>query len=358
MELKVWIDILTPKQVLFFQPLIQELEKNGYYTLITSRHYREVELLIKRFNIKADFIGEHGGDNLYQKLIASSKRIIQLAEIVSEKNPNCSISFSSPECARVSHGLGIKHICISDSPHAESVSKLTIPLSHYLLTPWIIPISEWVKYGISKERIIKYKALDPVVWIKRRKQINRLELNLDKSKKTITIRLPEVKASYLLHINKNAYMDLLNKITSQFINCNIVVLCRYDEQIKEIEAHYGSKLIIPKNGFDGINLLIHTDVFIGMGGTMNTESALLGIPTISAYPEKSHYVENYLIKKGLIIKPQSIDNMIKTLEKLLENEKYKSHLKKKAGNILKRMEDPIVKILTIIDSIIKGKLNQ
>ncbi|MCS7116091.1 MAG: DUF354 domain-containing protein [Nitrososphaerota archaeon] len=355
--MKIWIDILTPKQALFFQPLVEELERICYDVFVTSRHYREVELLIRRIGMRATFIGEHGGGDLYQKLITSSERIIRLAKVVNEECPNCAISFSSPECARTSYGLGIKHICISDSPHAESVSKLTIPLSYYLLTPWIIPVSEWVKYGISKERVIKYRALDPVVWIRRRKYAATLELNLDRSKKTITVRLPEIKASYLLNIDKDIYMKLLDRIISHFPDCNIVALCRYSDQIEELDAHYGSKLIIPKDGFDGVSILSHTDVFVGMGGTMNAESALLGIPTISAYPGITHYVEKYLIKNRLVIKPQSIEGVVQNLERLLKDEEYRLNLKRRAERILKRMEDPISKIVSIIESI-KGKLNQ
>nr|AIF21719.1 hypothetical protein [uncultured marine thaumarchaeote SAT1000_06_A02] len=35
--------------------------------------------------------------------------------------------------------MGIKHICFSDSPHAENVMRLVVPLVQKLLIPWIIP---------------------------------------------------------------------------------------------------------------------------------------------------------------------------------------------------------------------------
>ena len=43
--------------------------------------------------------------------------------------------------------------------------------------------------------------------------------------------------------------------------------------------------------------LMNTDVFIGSGGTMTAESALMGIPTIS-YNAVPNIIENFLVKKS------------------------------------------------------------
>jgi predicted glycosyltransferase len=41
--MKVWIEVLTPKQALFFEPLYRALKREGHETLITTRVYREAE---------------------------------------------------------------------------------------------------------------------------------------------------------------------------------------------------------------------------------------------------------------------------------------------------------------------------
>ena len=43
--MKIWIDMLTPKQVLFFEPVIKALKERGDEIVVTSRHYREAELM-------------------------------------------------------------------------------------------------------------------------------------------------------------------------------------------------------------------------------------------------------------------------------------------------------------------------
>jgi hypothetical protein len=49
---------------------------------------------------------------------------------------------------------------------------------------------------------------------------------------------------------------------------------------------------------------------IGAGGTMNREAAVLGVPTISCYPENLLGVDRYLIKKGRMIHTRSATKIV------------------------------------------------
>ncbi|HEY4674408.1 MAG TPA: DUF354 domain-containing protein [Nitrososphaerales archaeon] len=341
--MKVWVDILTPKQALFFEPLIKELRSKNV-VLVTSRKYREVELIMKKRSIDGHFIGEHGGKDLYGKLVASAERIHMLADLVSKEEPDIAISFSSPECCRVAFGLGIKNYCINDSPHAAAVAKLTIPLCQRLFTPWVISTRAWTRYGIDAKNITKYRALDPAAWLKRADLSKaKSELDLEKGKKTIAVRLEESFAAYLLeNSNKKPSQGyrLLAKLVKEFSNCNIITLGRYSEQIEILQKNFGNKIIVPDNIVDGIPLLLNCDLFIGMGGTMTAEAALLGVPTISFF-RGSYDVESFLIKKGLVLKPKNVDDIVKVSKKLLSDERRRRAIKDKAVKLLDWMEDPI-----------------
>ncbi len=352
--LKVWIDILTPKQALFFNPLIEELKGEGHEVLSSSRLYREVNQLSKKIGLECVIVGKHGGDSLYGKLVSSSERVSTLADLINDWKPDCAISFSSPECARVAYGLNIKHVCVNDSPHAQSVAKLTIPLSHILLTPWIIPYSSWTRYGISQNNIMKYKALDPVAWLKRMESydLEILDLPIDKAKKTIVIRLEESYAAYLLGLGNKWSDDLLKGVLNRFQDSNIVVLCRYEPQLSKILENYGDKFIVPKEVIIGFNLLKNSDLFIGMGGTMTAESALMGVPTISAYQGKDTFVEDYLIRKRLIVKPRTLKGILENVKTLMD-ERTKASIKRRAEGLLSRMEDPIEKVAFAVKRLAK-----
>ena len=80
--------------------------------------------------------------------------------------------------------------------------------------------------------------------------------------------------------------------------------------------------------FDGKQLLNNTDIFLGSGGTMTAESALLGIPTIS-YNAVPNIVENYLLKNNLLKRETNPKKITKIIKKFLESsDDYRKRAKK------------------------------
>ena len=175
--------------------MISKLSKN-HKILSTSRNYREVVELSKIKNIDLRLIGKHGGSTKEGKLHSSIQRMNRLLDEVVKFAPDLTVSFCSPEAARISYGMGIKHVAFSDSPHAEAVMRLSVPLVQKLLIPWVIPKNEFVKYGISKKDIIHYKSIDAAVIVKEKSIIK--NMNLGRTKKTIVIRPEESEAAYIL----------------------------------------------------------------------------------------------------------------------------------------------------------------
>ena len=77
------------------------------------------------------------------------------------------------------------------------------------------------------------------------------------------------------------------------------------------------------------NILNNTDIFIGSGGTMTAESALMGVPTIS-YNAVPNIVEKFLVKKYLVKRetnPSKISNHIKKIFELNNQSKPKKSRK-------------------------------
>ena len=69
MLLKIWFDILTPKQIMFFKPVIDILKKQNNEILCTSRNYREANELSTIKELELLIIGNHGGADLYDKIV-------------------------------------------------------------------------------------------------------------------------------------------------------------------------------------------------------------------------------------------------------------------------------------------------
>lgn len=344
--MKIWFDILTPKQVMFFNRAASLLHQSGHDVLCTSRSYREAVELAKIKKLDLAIVGSHGGADRYDKLRESANRIYELAEVVRRFGPDVALTFSSPEGARVAYGLGIRHVGFNDSPHAEAVARLTVPLMSKLFTPWIIPYSAWTSYGIAGKNISRYRALDPAAWLKHDEKPEAKAGD----RKTILLRLEESKASYIADKKLGT-----GKMIDDFVNglsdsANIVVLCRYQDQIAEVESRYGNRVHVLKDVVDGTALVRSAQLFIGAGGTMTAEAALLGKPTISIAPIH-YYVEKYLVKAGLVKLATDSKTLVKLARKMVLDKEYQQKQKKKAARILAGMEDPTDRMVAAVNSL-------
>lgn len=354
--MKIWIDILTPKQTLFFNGVAEELSKKGFEIFITVRRFRETMALYNKY-IKNRYrnyvVGRYGGRELRNKLIASINRMKILTKIVEEERPNIAISFTSPDAARVAYGLGIKHISVSDTPHAEAASKLSIPLSIRLYTPWIIPKKKWVKYGIEPRKIYQYKGLDPVVWLKRHTDDTQTKKIIEKMDgKYLIIRPIEWMASYQRHTNYHKMVNiksLITKLSTEFPDLKLVILPRYNADIRNYIKEFKGfeNIYIIRKPVDGPTLLKYSSGLIGYGGTMTMESGLLGRLTITVRPGKQPEYIEYLIKKNLIYRCRRRKKIVEIIRR-----HYETGFKPIDTDIVWRgMEDPATYIANTIENI-------
>jgi hypothetical protein len=342
--LRYWLDLLTPKQVLFFKPVVEELRKNGHEVLITSRHYREVEQLATLLGLELTYVGARGGKETFDQLRASLERMNALLPVVAKFQPNVSVSVASADCARISFGIRCKHVAVSDSPHSVIAGKLSLPFSHHLLTPWIIPYIAWYRFGLQRREITKYRALDPAAWLKREPMKAPVDIKLGNGKPTILVRLEESYAPYMMGTDESWPDKVLQKLASEFRNCNLIALCRYQDQLERVQQKFGDVFQIPEKVVDGAGLIRLSDAFIGMGGTMTTEAALIGVPTISAYQGHGLYTERYLRTSGLLLKTHNLERLSNLVKKSLKPS-YRKHCSRKAKKVLDSMEDPVEKIV-------------
>ncbi len=323
--------------------MIKRLQKN-HQILCTSRNYREVNQLSKILKMKLIFVGKHGGSQKVHKLHASINRISRLTKIIKKFSPDVTISFCSPEASRIAYGLGVKHIAFSDSPHAKAVMQLSLPFVQKLLIPWVIPKNEFIKFGISVKNIIQYKAIDASVIVKQ-KSLKKTKQSLKKTKKKIIlIRVEEEQAAYTSK-NKVSTSAIIKAIVKEFENERVIILGRYLSQIKSLNQTFGKKAKVLKKVVDGKSLLQKTDVFVGSGGTMTAEAALLGVPTIS-YNAVPNFIEDYLVRKKLVNRETNPVRIVRIIKQLMELPKNRT--KAKAKRILDSMEDPYDKLVKAI----------
>jgi len=351
--MKIWFDILTPKHVLFFEPLYRQLAIGGHDLLITTRRYREAVEALQLRKLPFQIVGAHGGGTKIGKLLASGVRVVKLARIIDEWKPHTAISFSSPEASRVAFGLGVPHVAANDSPHSWRVARLSIPLSDYICSPWIFTRQVWLDYGALPDRIVLYKALDAAAWLKRLRPNPAVlkKLSLKKDKPIILLRTEESFASYLegkSRDDKPVIGPVVEKLLRMKLDSQIVISTRYGRQAPVLRKEFGNKVHVVDHIVDSTSLLHYSTAFIGSGGTMTVEAALLGRPAISCFPgDKPLYIK-YLEREGLVKTIRSPERIAATLAKLLSSETELKEQERRGTALLHKMEDPISIISKVV----------
>ncbi|MEM1976699.1 MAG: DUF354 domain-containing protein [Nitrososphaerota archaeon] len=338
--MKVWMDILSPKQLLLFTSLAEKFRRLGHSILLTSRRYVQLDELIETSFRDWGIIrvGEWGGGSMEGKLKASIERMRMLFDIVIGDKPDVCFSSGSPEAARIAYGLGIPHLMISDTPHSP-VNRLSAPLSRKILTPWVIPLQEWIEAGASRRTIARYRALDPCFWLRDFKP-DRSALGDLEEGGYVLFRMPETQASYL-KAGDREFLELARKIAGMLGEMKLVVLCRYLEQAELARRTLGGEAVIVDRLVPGASLIAFSAIFIGGGGTMTQEASLLGIPAISIYPGELPAVLRFLVRRKLLMHIREPEAVIRALAELLERlDAIRDSWRRRAQNLWRIMEDP------------------
>ena len=342
--MKIWFDILTPKQYLFFEYFIQKLRKQ-HKIVCTSRRYEQVNGIEQFGSVNPVIIGRHGGKNNVNKLLASLDRTKLLTKKIEKWRPDLLISFCSPEASRVAYGIGVSHIAFSDSPQATAVMKLSLPYVTKLLTPWIIPKQDFDGFGVDYKNIIRYRAIDAGVIIKNYKKNKQKKLN---GGKIILIRPEESEAAYITKESKT--IKIIKKIVKEFPDEKKIVLSRYKDQTKNLKKIFGNSISLLSKPVNGKELLNNVDCFVGSGGTMTAESGLLGIPTISLNSVPNR-IEEFLVEKGIIVRSENPDRIYREIYQSLNNLQIIKKKKIKAGKLIASFEDPYQVLLKTMKSL-------
>lgn len=275
-------------------------------------------------------VGQYNPTSLLTRVEEGAKRQLRFCKLFKADAPDIAISHGSIDLCRVAFGLGIPTITTLDTPYAEAVHRLTLPVSNYIVASKAIPRRILEKYNVKGE-IIQFDGVDEVAWIKNLEPL----LERNPRKPLIVVRQVEEKAIYAgKKLNLRAIAKKLTRLGK------VVFLSRYDRKEDK-------ELIVPKRFVDSANLVARADLFVGVGGTITREAALQGTPAIVVKVFKEQYVNDMLIQKGFPIFEAGRSNVMLLAEKLIGR---KCDVKER----LAKLENPVNTIANIVNKINKS----
>ena len=308
--MKIWIDLDNTPHVPFFRPIMRELEGRGHSVVLTARDAFQVCELAAQMGLTPTKVGHHYGKNHFLKVWGLVWRSLQLLPTVLRHQPDLALSHGSRSQILLCNLLRIPTVMVMDYEFAE--------------TPWLLqPRWEIVPRVLRDaklqckhpERVRTYDGIKEDVYAPAFKPDPSLakQLGLKASDIIVTVRPPANEAHYHNPESETFFVEFMQRLVAT-PDTQAVLLPRNKNQEAQIRKDFpqwfmDSRVIVPKQAVDGLNLLWHSDLVVSGGGTMNREAAALGIPVYSIFRGKIGGLDRQLQKEGRLVMIEKLEDV-------------------------------------------------
>ena len=333
--MKIWFDLSNSPHVNMFYDLIKELETEGHTIIITSRPLANTVELLNQKGLKHKIIGKHYGKNFLKKIFGYPIRVIQLRNFLRKLKPDVAISQSSFHSPIVARLLNIPSIYTNDNEHALG----NLPSFYFatrIIIPENLPLKSVAKNGVSAKKVIQYPGVKEGIYLWAKGQAIQEGRRLKPIPGIHIYIRPEPRTAQYYKGKQNFLDDTIIELQNKY---NITILTRDANQ----SAYYKQtkfSVNVPDKPLDFNEIAAKCTIFIGAGGSMTRELAILGIPAISVYQDDLLEVDQFLLSKGLMIhKPDLLAEDVENYLKCLENKPLQPELMdngEQAYKLLKR----------------------
>lgn len=313
--MNILFDINHPAHIHLFRNAIKSLKENGHKAIITSRD-KDITLdLLDRYGIEHIVLSK-AQKGLLGLGIELIWRQIRLLPILLKNKINICVSVTGACNVHICKLLGIPTLVFYDTEHASLQNKLTLPF----VTKFITPDSFQGRYGKNHTTYNgthdiaylhpKYFTPDPNIF-------DLLKISADD--KFFILRFVSWQAAHDIG-KKGSSLELKRKlidVCSKYGKVFITSEAKIDAEFQKY-----SIAIPPEKMHDA---LYFATMYIGEGGSMATEAAILGTPAILVNSLTAGVFDELENQYRMLLTfcPSDEDKIIKTAQNLLNNENLK-----------------------------------
>ena len=312
--MRIWIDLDNTPHVPFFKPVIRELEQRGYKVVLTARDAFQVCELASGSGLRYTRVGRHYGRNRLLKVWGLGWRSLQLLPFVLRERPVLGLSHGSRSQILLCNLLRIPTVMVMDYEHAQT-PPLVRP--RWEIVPEVLASQKL--HCKTRDRIRTYPGIKEDVYAPGFRPDASLvkSLRLEGSDIIVTVRPPADEAHYHNPESETFFVEFMKRIEAT-AGVKAVLLPRNPGQASQIRANWpqwfaGSKVIIPTEAVDGLNLVWHSDLVVSGGGTMNREAAALGVPVYSIFRGRIGAVDRQLQNEGRLTLIEHVEDVQKKI---------------------------------------------
>jgi uncharacterized protein len=309
----IWFDLDNSPHVPLFRPIMSELDRRSAPYMVTGRDFAQTKDLLEYWEIPHKLIGQHGGKNKLRKIVNLFRRSQQLVRYIRDSNITLAVSHGSRTQLVAAHRLGIKSVLMADYEYTES--HIFNYFATHLLMPKYIPDKRLQSAGFNLKKIIRYDGFKEEIYLKdfQPDLSFRNSLGIDAETILITIRPPSTIGNYHDPMSEELFKSCLAYFSKdENTYCLIVNRTKNESNIIPQNLRNRKNISILSKAVDGLQLIWNSDIVISGGGTMNRESALLGVPTYSIFTGRRPYLDIYLSEQNrlkFIESPDQVHNI-------------------------------------------------
>jgi predicted glycosyltransferase len=323
--MKIFIDIGHPAHVYYFKNFIKLMREKGHVFFITAREKEFTHYLLENNGIEYVSRGK-GSNTTIGKILYILKGDITLLKYALKFKPDVFLSFGSAYAAHVSKLIGKPHIAFDDTEHAKLEHLLYVPFTKCILTPDSFKKNFGTKH-IRFAGSMDMAYLHPSYYNPNIEYLKKLQL---KNKSYYLLRFVSWSASHDLGQTGFSLEGKAKLI--QLLSKKGEVIISSEGNLPEEFKKYSYK------GDPGEihSILQYANLFIGESGSMATEAAVLGTPSIVVNSSTKYFgVFEYISKFGNLFYFDEEVEAIGKIEQLLSQNKLNENAANNAQKYVK-----------------------
>lgn len=296
---KVWIDLANSPHPLLFAPIARRLEELGARVVVTYRdHAQTAELALERWP-GATVVGDPSPPGRARKAAAIAARVAKLSRWAWRERPNVALSHNSYAQLLAARSLWISSVTAMDYEH-QPANHVAFRCADRILLPEAVPDQAVRRQGAKASKVTRYRGLKEELYLADFEPdagiLERLGARRPAGGAVVVVRSAPAGAAY--HPDENPILDDCLRALAARPDLVTVALARHGWQREHLRELALERLVVPAGAVDSRSLLHAADAFVGAGGTMSREAALLGLPTWSAFAGERPAVDRWLESEG------------------------------------------------------------
>lgn len=328
--MKVLVDINHPAHVHFFRNLIQELRRNKIEVVVTASDKDIAFDLLKLYDIRYINLGSYGS-NLIVKLLNIPIMALKMLGVALREKPDLMIGLGSSRITHAGFLTGIKTFVFTDTEHVREQILLFRPFVTKIYTPDCFLLD----LGKKQVRYPSYHELaylHPNRFTPDKKVLNMLGISPDE--RLFVVRFVSWGASHDVGqsgLSENGKIELVNLLAGYGR-----VIITSEGQMPKVLERYKMKV-----SADLIHdVLYYADMYVGEGGTMASEAAVLGTPSIFVSTLQAGTFEELKNKFNLLIQCRDDRSTLDQVANLLGIQNLKEEWRMRHEEFIALKTDP------------------